>query len=200
MSDAPGDDADEQLMLAYARGEAAAFDALYARHRNGVYRYLLRHCNSAGTADELFQDVWMNVIRSRGTYAPTARFATWLYTLAHHRIVDHWRSTGQAKLVSTDADESASAEILALAASPGDQPDMRAFTGQIRHRLNAALAALPPAQRDAFLLQHESGLSLAEIGALTGVGMETAKSRVRYAAARLRAALIELREASADEH
>ena len=200
MSDAPGDDADEQLMLAYARGEAAAFDALYARHRNGVYRYLLRHCNNAGTADELFQDVWMNVIRSRGTYAPTARFATWLYTLAHHRIVDHWRSTGQAKLVSTDADESASAEILALAGSPGDQPDMRAFTGQIRHRLNAALAALPPAQRDAFLLQHESGLSLAEIGALTGVGMETAKSRVRYAAARLRAALIEFREASADEH
>ena len=200
MSDAPGADADEQLMLAYARGEASAFDALYARHRTGVYRYLLHNCNNAGTADELFQDVWMNVIRSRGTYAPTARFATWLYTLAHHRIVDHWRSTGQAKLVSTDADEAAGAEILALAGSRGDRPEVRAFTGQIRERLNAALAALPPAQRDAFLLQQESGLSLAEIGALTGVGIETVKSRLRYAAARLRAALVELREASADEH
>jgi RNA polymerase sigma-70 factor (ECF subfamily) len=199
MSDAPAED-DEKFMLAYARGEAAAFDALYARHRNGVYRYLLRHCNNAGIADELFQDVWMNVIRSRATYAPTARFATWLYTLAHHRIVDHWRSTGQAKLMSTDADETAGAEILALAGSRGDQPDVRAFTGQIRERLNAALAALPPAQRDAFLLQQESGLSLAEIAALTGVGIETVKSRLRYAAARLRAALIELREASADEH
>lgn len=199
MSDAPGGD-DEKCMLAYARGEAAAFDALYARHRNGVYRYLLRHCNNAGIADELFQDVWMNVIRSRATYAPTARFATWLYTLAHHRIVDHWRATGQAKLVSTDADETAGAEILALAGSRRDRPDVRAFTGQIRERLNAALAALPPAQRDAFLLQQESGLSLAEIAALTGVGTETVKSRLRYAAARLRAALIELREASADEH
>ncbi|HKU86150.1 MAG TPA: RNA polymerase sigma factor [Casimicrobiaceae bacterium] len=200
MSDAPGDDDDQRLMLAYARGDAAAFDALYARHRNGVYRYLLRHCNNAGTADELFQDVWMNVIRSRNSYAPTARFATWLYTLAHNRIVDHWRSTGQAKLVSTDADEAAGAELLALAASRGDQPDVRVLTGQIRQRLNAALTALPPAQRDAFLLQQESGLSLAEIGALTGVGIETVKSRLRYAAARLRTALIELREASADEH
>jgi len=200
VSDAPGDEADQKSMLAYARGEAAAFDALYVRHRNGVYRYLLRHCNNAGTADELFQDVWMNVIRSRGTYEPTARFATWLYTLAHHRIVDHWRSTGQAKFVSTDADETAGAEILALAGSRGDQPDVRAFTGQIRDRLNTALAALPPAQRDAFLLQQESGLSLSEIAALTGVGIETVKSRLRYAGARLRAALIELREASADEH
>jgi RNA polymerase sigma-70 factor (ECF subfamily) len=200
MSEAPGDDADRQLMLAYGRGNAAAFDRLYARHRNGVYRYLLRHCNNAGTADELFQDVWMNVIRSRGTYAPTARFATWLYTLAHHRIVDHWRSTGQAKLVSTDADESAGAEVLALAGSRDDQPEVRTFAGQIRERLHAALAALPPAQRDAFLLQQESGLSLAEIAALTGVGSETVKSRLRYAAARLRAALSEFREASADEH
>lgn len=199
MSDAPGDD-DQRLMLAYARGDAAAFDALYARHRNGVYRYLLRHCNNGGTADELFQDVWMNVIRSRDSYAPTARFATWLYTLAHHRIVDHWRSMGQAKFVSTDADEAADAEILALAGPRGDQPDVRAFTGQIRERLNAALAALPLAQRDAFLLQQESGLSLSEIAALTGVGSETVKSRLRYASARLRAALIELRETSADEH
>jgi RNA polymerase sigma-70 factor (ECF subfamily) len=200
MSDVPGDDDDRRLMLAYARGEAAAFDALYKRHRNGVYRYLLRLCNNAGTADELFQDVWMNVIRSRDSYRPTARFATWLYTVAHHRIVDHWRSTGQAKLVSTDADETAGAEILALAGSRGDEPDVRLFTGQIRERLDKALTALPPAQRDAFLLQHESGLSLAEIGALTGVGIETVKSRLRYAAARLRAALIDLREASADEH
>jgi len=89
-------------MLAYARGEAAAFDILYARHKGGVYRYLLRHCGNTGIADELFQDIWMNVIRARAAYAPTARFATWLYTLAHHRIVDHWRAHGTAALVSVD--------------------------------------------------------------------------------------------------
>ena len=197
---AAADETDESLMLAYARGDALAFEALYARHRGGVYRYLLRNCGDAASTEELFQDVWTSVIRARTSYVPAARFASWLYTLAHHRIVDHWRSTGQAKFVSTDADETAGAEILALAGSRGDQPDVRAFTGQIRDRLNTALAALPPAQRDAFLLQQESGLSLAEIAALTGVGIETVKSRLRYAGARLRAALIELREASADEH
>src|SRR5947208_14737171 len=71
------DDArDEDLMLAYANGEAAAFNALYARHKGGVYRHVLRHCGNAGTADELSQDTWMNAIRMRNTYALTRKFRT----------------------------------------------------------------------------------------------------------------------------
>src|SRR5437762_10763275 len=89
---------DEDLMLAYGAGDAASFDALYARHKGGVYRYLLRQLRNAGTADELFQDVWMNAIRVRASYVPTARFTTWLYTLAHNRLVDHWRSNSHIKL------------------------------------------------------------------------------------------------------
>ena len=73
---------DEDLMLAYVAGDAAAFDVLYGRHRGGVYRYLLRQCRHRGIADELFQDVWTNLIRARASYAPTAKFATWLYRLA----------------------------------------------------------------------------------------------------------------------
>src|SRR6185503_20773646 len=68
------DDADEALMLAYAAGDASAFDRLYARHKGSLYRYMLRHCANAGVADELFQDVWMNVIRVRASYMPSARF------------------------------------------------------------------------------------------------------------------------------
>ncbi len=95
---------DEALMLAYAAGDAGAFDRLYARHRGGVYRYLLRHVGNAATADELFQDVWMNAIRARATYAPTAKFSTWIYTLARHRLVDHWRSRGNVRVDSLDDD------------------------------------------------------------------------------------------------
>src|SRR5512143_3186100 len=95
---------DEALMQAYATGDAAAFDALYALHKGGVYRYLLRHCGNAGTADELFQDVWMNVIRARTAYVPSARFTTWLYRIAHHRLVDHWRARGAVELVTADPD------------------------------------------------------------------------------------------------
>jgi len=185
------DDADEALMLAYAAGDASAFDRLYARHKGSLYRYMLRHCANAGVADELFQDVWMNVIRVRASYMPSARFASWLFTLAHNRIVDHWRATGQATIVTLDDDDDAPTSI----ASPShDQLDARAAASETSARLRAALAALPPLQRDAFLLHQESELSLAEIGQLTGVGVETVKSRVRYAMARLRAAFPELGE------
>ena len=175
-------------MLAYARGDAAAFDALYARHKGGVYRYLLRHCGHAGAADELFQDVWMNVVRVRATYVPSAKFATWLYTLAHHRIVDHWRASGQATLLSIDDDDDAGTQhaVDALPGARGDEPEARVARRELASSLSAALATLPPAQRDAFLLQQEGGLSLTEIATLQGVGQETVKSRLRYAVARLR--------------
>jgi len=188
-------DSDEALMLAYAAGRAAAFDTLYMRHKGGVYRYLLRHCGNAGTAEELFQDVWMNAIRARDRYAPTAKFTTWVYTLAHNRLVDYWRATGQAKLASIDDDndDSTRAAVEALPASRRDEPEARIATRQLREQLHAALATLPAVQRDAFLLQQEGGLSLAEIAELTGVGMETVKSRLRYAVAKLRGELTQLR-------
>ncbi len=188
MSETADDDADETLMLAYAAGDASAFDRLYARHKGALYRYVLRHCANAAVADELFQDVWMNVIRVRASYLPAARFGSWLFTLAHNRIVDHWRASGQVKMVPLDDDDETVAPS-ALVSPSRDEPDARASASETSARLRAALAGLPPLQRDAFLLHQESGLSLAEIGHLTGVGVETVKSRVRYAVTRLRAAL-----------
>lgn len=190
-----GDDAgDEALMLAYAAGDAGAFDRLYERHRGGLYRYLVRHLGNAGLADELFQDVWMNAIRARANYVPTAKFATWLYTLAHHRLVDHWRSSGRARIESLDdeGDDDVAARVEAIAGSRVDEPETRVASRAARERIDAALSELPPAQRDAFLLHIESGLSLADIAAMTGAGGETVKSRVRYAYAKLRSALEDL--------
>ena len=178
-------------MLAYAAGDIAAFDALYARHKGGVYRYLLRQCRQSGVADELFQDVWMNLIRARTSYAPTARFTTWLYRLAHNRLIDHYRASGHLTLVSAD-DEAHEDAIAALPGARSDDPRVRAENRELGERLRAAVAALPPAQREAFLLQQEGGLSLAEIAAVTGVGTETVKSRLRYALAKLRGDLVDL--------
>ena len=104
---------DEDLMLAYAVGDAAAFDALYARHKGGVYRYLLRQCRQGVAVDELFQDVWMNLIRARASYTPSAKFATYLYRLAHNRLIDHYRASGQVRLVSAD-DEAHEEAVAAL--------------------------------------------------------------------------------------
>ena len=188
---APAATSDEDLMLAYVAGDAAAFDALYARHRGGVYRYLLRQCRQGGIADELFQDVWMNLIRARAGYAPTAKFATWLYCLARNRLIDHYRASGHLKLVSAD-DEAHEDAVAALPGAPGDEPQARAENRELGERLRAAVAALPPSQREAFLLQQEGGLTLAEIAELTGSGTETVKSRLRYAVAKLRENLVDL--------
>jgi RNA polymerase sigma-70 factor, ECF subfamily len=192
-SAAPGD---EDLMLAYAAGDAAAFDTLYTRHKGGVYRYLLRQCRQGGVADELFQDVWMNLIRARASYVPSAKFTTWLYRLAHNRLLDYYRASGQVSLVSAD-DEAHTDAVAALPAQAIDQPERRAENQELGTRLTVAVAALPAVQREAFLLHQEGGLSLAEIAALTGTGVETVKSRLRYATNKLRSELSDLYEPSA---
>jgi len=189
----PDSHGDEAQMLAYAAGDAAAFDALYARHRGGVYRYLLRHCGNAATADELFQDVWMNVIRVRASYEPTARFTTWLYRIAHNRLVDHWRDHGRADLVSIEHDDDEPGLLDAMPASRVDQPEVRADSHEQAARVLAAVQSSPAAQREAFLLHQEGELELSEIAELTGAGVETVKSRIRYALGKLRAELQDLR-------
>jgi len=173
---------DEALMLAYAQGEAGAFDTLYRRHKAPLFRFLLRQCRDAGVAEELFQDVWSNVIRARARYRVTARFATYLYRIAHNRLIDHYRSRSPAALVSFDEDE----EAQELSAPPRAEPHI-AYEARARAaRLLELLQALPEAQREAFVLQHEAGMSIEEIADATGVSRETAKSRLRYAISKLR--------------
>ncbi|HUF80046.1 MAG TPA: sigma-70 family RNA polymerase sigma factor [Burkholderiales bacterium] len=171
-------------MLLYRDGDAGAFDALYARHKGGVYRYLLRQCRDAAAAEELFQDVWMNLIRARARYTVQARFTTYLYRLAHNRLIDHYRSNSQAAMVSFEGeDREALMEIPDGRVAPADETlDAR----RRAVRLLELLAELPEAQREAFVLQQEGGMSVEEIAQATGVTRETAKSRLRYAMSRLR--------------
>lgn len=182
---------DEELMQAYASGDGAAFETLYARHKGGVFGLCLRSVKTRGEAEELFQDVWMRAIEARTRYRPTAKFSTWLYTIAHHRLIDHWRTKGLA-LVSLDAHDEDDAPAIDPPAGPGAEPHEIAVAVETRDRLAAALAALPVAQREAFLLHAEGGLSVPEIAQATGTNEEAAKSRLRYA-------MNKLREAIADE-
>ncbi len=177
---------DEELMSAYGAGDAAAFEALYARHRGGVFRYFRRHTGSAALADELFQDVWMKLIDARARYQPQARFTTWLYTIAHNRLMDHFRAAGRVSFATVDDPEEDPLDGLP---APDPQPQDQLERKQAAARLLAALDALPAAQREAFVLQQEGDLSVEEIAQATGVTRETAKSRLRYALAKLRASL-----------
>lgn len=182
-------------MRAYGAGEAGAFDVLYARHKGGTYRYFLRHlAGDVPVAEELHQDLWLRVIGARERYVPQAKFTTWLYTLARHRVVDHWRVRHGMTLASLQDDAiAAQAEEVAASTSGVDDLPLRAtIDAETARRLQAALAEVPPLQRDAFLLHVEGGLSLEDIAELSAASVETVKSRLRYAYRRLRKALEDL--------
>jgi RNA polymerase sigma-70 factor, ECF subfamily len=174
---------DEDLMLRFSGGDAAAFDALYARHRAGVFRYLLRQCGNRAAAEELFQDIWMKLVQARARYQVEAKFATYLYTLAHNRLIDYFRRGKGLELVSLDEGED---DPLELPASAALQPERAAQSREQATRLLELLAKLPAVQRQVFLLHEEGGLNLEEIAEVTGANRETVKSRLRYALAKLR--------------
>ncbi len=179
---------DETLMQAFAAGDAGAFETLYDRHQLAVWRYVRRSVHDAALADELVQDVWFTLVRQAPRYEPRARFRTWLFTLAHHRLVDHFRTHHPHASLDATTDDGASLADT-LAADSGFGPLRQLQSREQAQALLDALAALPATQREAFLLQAEGGLSLAEIAQTTGVPLETAKSRLRYARASLRQTL-----------
>ena len=184
-ADAPGQASDEALMRAWAAGDGGAFTPLYGRHRLRLYRFLLRQLREPALADELFQDVWQRVIAARHGWTPEASFSTWLFRIAHNRLADHWRAQQHRPPAPADGDERA-----ARIPDP-DTPERTLSEFEQRRRLQLALDELPSEQREVVLLRLEQELTLEEIGAITGVGRETVKSRLRYAMDKLRARLPE---------
>lgn len=175
------DEADELLMLAYGRGDAAAFDHLYKRHKGPLYRYCLRNTSQAAFADEVFQDIWTTIIRKRREYIVAAKFKTWLYKIAHSRIVDFYRRNNHHVSLRKDYDPDAEGQAETPAAIERVlQPEALLERREFNEQMRRFLAALPPLQRDALLLKEEAGLSLQEIADICGTSRETVKSRLRY--------------------
>ncbi len=185
-------DHDAGLMLRYRDGDADAFAALYARHKGPLYRYLLRHVRNAGAASDLFQEVWSHLIATRARYEPRAKFATFLFHIAHNCAMDFFRRDLHLKraLLSQELEP----QPLEPEVPEHQRPDRVAEFVQQQSALLAAVAALPQEQREAFLLREETGLSVEEIARITDVPVETAKSRLRYAIRKLQEALRPMRE------
>jgi RNA polymerase sigma-70 factor (ECF subfamily) len=171
---------DEELMAAYRDGDAGAFDSLYARHKGPLFRYVVRGVRVRAVAEELYQEIWIRVIEARKRYSATARFTTWMYTIAHNRLIDHWR---RKELLVVDPEPRDEPQA-GLEADPARQAEAR----EALDRFAKALAELPHAQREAFLLHEEAGLTAFEIAAVTGTEPEAVKSRLRYAFSKLKEA------------
>jgi len=177
---------DEELMLAYKGGDAQAFEILYKRYRLPLFRYLQHQCGNAAIAEELFQDIWMNIVRTRERYEVSALFKTYVYNLAHNRLIDHYRK--QKHGIPSSYDEHEGLLNMEYTANPVS-PERQVSAQQQMQVLLKAIGELPEAQREAFLLKENTGLSVEAIAAITNVNPETAKSRIRYAMNKLKHAI-----------
>lgn len=174
---------DSTLLLRFRDGDVAAFEILYRRHNDALYRYLLRLCRHRDNAEDIFQEVWGKIIKAADRYQPTAKFTTFLFRVAHNCFIDHHRRNKRHR-----HSDDLGADTLA---DSGDSPEMLVERSLARERLEHALRDLPDEQRDVFLLHEEAGLDLDEIAQITGSNRETAKSRLRYAVSKLRIAIDE---------
>ncbi len=170
-------------MAAYCAGNAGSFNTLYARHQARLYRYVLRTVLAPQVASDVFQDVWMKLVQAASSWRAEQAVAPWLYAVARNRALDH------VKLFKNQVHEAPTYETAeAATGTPDDEgAGLDYDIANLVHNqrlgvaLIAAVEALPPLQRDAFLLQTEAGLSLEAIAQLSSTPVETVKSRLRYA-------------------
>lgn len=188
---------DEELMGLYALGDVQAFEVLYHRHKGGLYRYFMRQMANHSLAEDLYQDIWSKVIGNSHQYKPSAKFTTWLYTLAHNKLVDHVRHLSVVNKVlinpngqNDQVNEKEENAIDNMAESnTNTQPDKLYATDSDGQSLKHCIGQLPQGQKECFLLKEETGLTVKDIALVLGTNFEASKSRLRYAYENLRQCL-----------
>ncbi|WP_240789106.1 RNA polymerase sigma factor [Pseudomonas kribbensis] len=177
---------DESLLARYREGDGQAFEILYARHRQSLYRFLLGLSGKPELAEEVYQETWLSLIRSSSQPQGRATFRTWLFQIARNRLIDHWRKHGAHQPLHDSYDEQTHA-----VSDDASDPEQLLSLSRDSLRLDSALQTLPADQREVFLLRAHGDLDLAQIASLTETPLETVKSRLRYAQHKLRRLLAE---------
>ena len=181
---------DEELMVAFQGGESPAFEELLKRHQNGVYNFIYRFLGNRETAEEVFQEAFFKVHQAADRYLPNGKFTTWLYTIVRNLCVDTFRRKKIRLTVSLDERRDEGESTLGDKIAGDDIPaDILSSAHQIQGALETALAKLNDDQREVFLLREKEGFKFEEIADMTGVSVNTVKSRMRYALEGLRRAL-----------
>lgn len=189
---------DEALMIAFREGESRAFEVLVVRHRRGLFNFLLRSVRDRHRAEELLQEVFLRVVRSKARYQQTAKFSTWVYTIARNLCVDESRRAKFRRTLPLEAkrggDGGANDGVSILDRTSAKQPatDQEAEGPRIQARLAQAIQNLPEDQREVFLMRQLGGLSFKEIAEAVDAPENTVKSRMRYALEKIRGELADM--------
>ena len=177
---------DAELLRAHGAGDPHAFARLYDRYDPACFQFIRRLLGAAhgDAAEDLHQETWITVSKNAAAFDPArASFAAWLFTIARHKTFDHFRRQKVA-VIGSGSDDAAM-----MVPDPGPTPLEQVQSRELAEEIVAAVEALPLEQRGAFVMFAQGGLSLEEIAQATGVAVETAKSRLRYARAKLRQSL-----------
>ena len=171
-------------MLQFQQGDARAFETLFARHKSGLYRFVLKLSLDPALAEDISQHAWMRLIEvaEAGRYyaRENASFQTYLYTLARNKYFDEYRrDQGVARVAPAEAVEQEFRDELV------QTPEELVSRRQDHNRLMRALRDLPPEQREVVVLWMQ-GLELVEVARITGDSWHTIVSRKRYALAKLK--------------
>ncbi len=184
---------DAYLLRAHVGGDSHAFARLYDRYDRPCFRFIRRTLAAhADAADDIHQETWLSVSRNAASFDPAkASFPAWLFAIARNKVWDHLRRQRVVVLALPEDDEAMTVP------DPGPTPFEHAASRELAQRIVDAVEALPLAQRETFVMFAHAGLSLEDVAQATGVPVETAKSRLRYARAALRQALADERPAHA---
>jgi RNA polymerase sigma-70 factor (ECF subfamily) len=179
-------DPDVQLMLAVQRGDEAAFDRLFEKHVAAVVRFARQFVKSQARAEELAQDVFLQVYRNRSRYRPTAKFTTWLYRIATNACLSEVRRPEHKLRIDRDPLPSGDAGDIAAPDKPDPSSEETLLSREAVGRIQKALEELPPQQRAALLLARVEGMSYEEVAESVTCSVSAVKSLIHRATTTLR--------------
>lgn len=182
----PDAEDDAELLRAHGAGDPHAFARLYDRYDRPCFQFIRRLLGVAhgDAAEDLHQETWIAISKNAAAFdAARSSFPAWLFTIARRKTWDHFRRQKVAILASPQDDAAM------MVSDPGQSPLEQVQSRELAEEIVAAVEALPLEQRGVFILFAHAGLSLEEIAQVTGVAMETVRSRLRYARAKLRQSL-----------
>ena len=178
---------DDELISLYAEGCNEAFDALIDRYDGELLSYIRLQVGDSDVADDLFQDTFIKVIHvlRAGTYQMQGKFRQWVFRVARNMVIDHFRRTKAQHVVSIH-DENFREEYLDRLPYPSPNIEEQLVERNRRDLLHSCVARLPKEQRDVLILRYHKDMSFKEIADYTGVSINTALGRMRYALMNLR--------------
>ena len=175
----------EQLVKAYAQGNNEAFDTLLKRHQDRIYNYILRIIKNEDIANDIFQETFVKAILTikQGRYTENGKFPAWISRIAHNLIIDYYRQEKSENVQSADLDD---VDVLNRKELCEQTIEDAIISEQIRDDVKYLIEELPDLQREVLNMRYYQNLSFKEIADLTGVSINTALGRMRYAILNLR--------------